>query len=94
MSAPAQKSKQTSRWGSLLQGAVAGIESRLDTILAEDDQASARSRTADEAAKQAAAEKAATEKAAAEKARLQQEQGKQDGIGILSHWRSGAPELG
>ena len=89
MSAPAQKSKQTSRWGSLLQGAVAGIESRLDTILAEDDQASARSRAADEAAKQATAEKAA-----AEKARLQQEQGRQDGIGILSHWRSGAPELG
>lgn len=68
MSAPAQKPKQTSRWGSLLQGAVAGIESRLDTILAEDDQASARSRAADEAAKQAAAEKAAAE-------RLQQEQG-------------------
>lgn len=73
MSAPAQKPKQTSRWGSLLQGAVAGIESRLDTILAEDDQASARSRAVDEAAKQAAAEKAA-----AEKARLQQEQGRQD----------------
>jgi len=80
MSAPAQKPKQTSRWGSLLQGAVAGIESRLDTILAEDDQASARSRATDEAAKQAT-----TEKAAAEKARLQQEQGRQDGIGILSH---------
>ena len=89
MNAPAQKPKQTSRWGSLLQGAVAGIESRLDTILAEDDQASARSRAADEAAKQAAAEKAATEKA-----RLQQEQGRQDGIGILLHWCSGAPELG
>jgi hypothetical protein len=89
MSAPAQKPKQTSRWGSLLQGAVAGIESRLDTILAEDDQASARSRAVDEAAKQAAAEKAA-----AEKARLQQEQGRQDEIGILSHWCSGAPELG
>lgn len=70
MSAPAQKPKQTSRWGSLLQGAVAGIESRLDTILAEDDQASARSRAAEEVAKQAAAEKTT-----AEKARLQQEQG-------------------
>ena len=89
MTAPAQKPKQALRWGSLLQGAVAGIESRLDTILAEDDQASARSRTADETAKQAAAEKAA-----AEKARLQQEQGRQDGIGILLHWCSGAPELG
>ena len=84
MTAPTQKPKQALRWGSLLQGAVAGIESRLDTILAEDDQASARSRAADEAAKQAAAEKA----------RLQQEQGRQDGIGILLHWCSGAPELG
>ena len=89
MTAPAQKPKQASRWGSLLQGAVAGIESRLDTILAEDDQASARGRAAEEAAKQAAAEKAA-----AEKARLQQEQGRQDVIGILLHWCSRAPELG
>jgi len=32
MAAPA---KQTSRWGSLLQQAVAGVESRLDNILAE-----------------------------------------------------------
>ncbi|KAF2472303.1 uncharacterized protein BDR25DRAFT_259869 [Lindgomyces ingoldianus] len=59
-----------SGWGSLLSGAVAGIESRLDTILAEDDQASARSRAADAAAKQKAAEEAA-----AEKQRLQVEQG-------------------
>lgn len=37
MAAPA---KQTSRWGSFLQQAVAGVESRLDNILAEgDDQA-------------------------------------------------------
>lgn len=70
MSAPAQKPKQPSRWGSLLQGAVAGIESRLDTILAEDDQASARSRQAEAEAKQAAAEKAA-----AEKGRFQADQG-------------------
>ena len=32
MAAPA---KQTSRWGSLLQQAVAGVESRLDNILAD-----------------------------------------------------------
>lgn len=32
MAAPA---KQNSRWGSFLQQAVAGVESRLDTILAE-----------------------------------------------------------
>jgi len=32
MAAP---SKQTSRWGSFLQQAVAGVESRLDNILAE-----------------------------------------------------------
>ncbi|KAL9071241.1 MAG: hypothetical protein Q9157_005545, partial [Trypethelium eluteriae] len=50
--------KAGSRWGSFLSGAVAGIESRLDTILAEDSDASARSR---------AAEKAAAEKASAEK---------------------------
>ena len=34
MAAPA---KQTSRWGSLLQQAVAGVESRLDNILADGD---------------------------------------------------------
>jgi len=33
MAAPA---KQSSRWGAFLQQAVAGVESRLDTILAED----------------------------------------------------------
>ncbi|KAF2813266.1 uncharacterized protein BDZ99DRAFT_411876, partial [Mytilinidion resinicola] len=70
MSAPAQNPKQTSRWGSLLSGAVAGLESRLDTILAEDDQASARARAAEAKAKQEAAEKAA-----AEKSRLQPEPG-------------------
>jgi hypothetical protein len=31
----ATPSKQTSRWGSFLQQAVAGVESRLDNILAE-----------------------------------------------------------
>ena len=30
-------SKQSSRWGSFLQQAVAGVESRLDTILAEPE---------------------------------------------------------
>jgi TATA element modulatory factor len=59
------------RWGSLLSGAVAGLESRLDTILAEDNQASAKSRAADAAAK---AEKA--EKEAAEKQRLSVDQGR------------------
>ena len=34
MSAPA---KQTSRWGTFLSQAVAGVESRLDNILAEDE---------------------------------------------------------
>jgi hypothetical protein len=57
MSAP-PANRKGSRWGSLLSGAVAGIESRLDTILAEDSEASARSRAADKAA----AEKAADEK--------------------------------
>jgi hypothetical protein len=63
-------SGQGSRWGSLLSGAVAGLESRLDIILAEDGQASAKSRAAEAAAKQEAAEKAA-----AEKQRLQVEPG-------------------
>lgn len=58
-------------WGSFLGTAVAGLESRLDTILADDDQASARARAAEAAAKQEAAEKAA----AAEKRRLQVDQG-------------------
>jgi hypothetical protein len=57
--------QQGSRWGSLLSGAVAGLESRLDTILAEDNQASAKSRAAE----------AASKEEAAEKQRLQAEQG-------------------
>jgi septal ring factor EnvC (AmiA/AmiB activator) len=57
--------QQGSRWGSLLSGAVAGLESRLDTILAEDTQASAKARAAEAAAK----------KEAAEKKRLEVEQG-------------------
>ncbi|KAJ4296495.1 hypothetical protein N0V90_006540 [Kalmusia sp. IMI 367209] len=44
-------------WGSFLGSAVAGLESRLDTILTDDDQASAKSRAADAAAKQDVAEK-------------------------------------
>ncbi|KAI9713899.1 MAG: hypothetical protein M1820_000629 [Bogoriella megaspora] len=64
MTTPSASRKGGSRWGSLLSGAVAGIESRLDTILAEDSEASARSR----AAEKAAAEKAVAEKATAEKA--------------------------
>ena len=39
-----QRRPKGSRWGSLLSGAVAGLESRLDTILADDNEASARSR--------------------------------------------------
>ncbi|KAI9839919.1 MAG: hypothetical protein M1819_000111 [Sarea resinae] len=39
MATPSRSSKQSSRWGSLLQQAVAGVESRLDNILAEDDKA-------------------------------------------------------
>jgi len=42
MSATPTMTKQTSRWGSLLQGAVAGLESRLDTILAEETTLAAR----------------------------------------------------
>lgn len=49
-------SKGSSRWGSLLSGAVSGLESRLDTILGEDADASARSRAAEKAAQEAKAE--------------------------------------
>lgn len=59
-SQPPNKAKG-SRWGSLLSGAVAGLESRLDTILAEDNEASARSRALDKAT----LEKLQAEKAAA-----------------------------
>ncbi|GAB7350849.1 hypothetical protein MBLNU459_g1380t1 [Dothideomycetes sp. NU459] len=48
-------SKGSSRWGSLLSGAVSGLESRLDTILGEDADASARSRAAEKAAQDAKA---------------------------------------
>ncbi|KAJ4353323.1 uncharacterized protein N0V89_005051 [Didymosphaeria variabile] len=44
-------------WGSFLGTAVSGLESRLDSILTDDDQASAKSRAVDAAAKQEAAEK-------------------------------------
>ena len=42
MSAQSAAPKSTSRWGSFLQQAVAGVESRLDTILADDDNTNAR----------------------------------------------------
>ena len=61
--------QKKSGWGSLLGSAVAGLESRLDTILAEDDPASARAKAAD-AAKQDAAKTAADK----EKQRLQADQ--------------------
>lgn len=57
MSSPSkQQQKKGGGWGSLLSGAVAGLESRLDTILADDPQASAKSGAAEaEAAAFAAA---------------------------------------
>jgi hypothetical protein len=45
MSGPANNPNNRSRWGTILSGAVAGLESRLDSILADDDQASARQRS-------------------------------------------------
>ncbi|PSN72687.1 hypothetical protein BS50DRAFT_628832 [Corynespora cassiicola Philippines] len=47
-------------WGSLLSGAVAGLESRLDTILAEDG--TVKSKEPEAASKQEGADKAAAEK--------------------------------
>ncbi|GAM87754.1 hypothetical protein ANO11243_057810 [Dothideomycetidae sp. 11243] len=69
MSVNPPKPKQTSRWGSLLSGAVAGLESRLDTILADDNDASAKSRAAELAALEA--------KAAAAPAAVKEEPGLQ-----------------
>ena len=83
MAAPASKAKAGSRWGNLLSGAVAGIESRLDTILAEDDQASAKSRAAESAAKPEVPENTATER------RLQVEQGER----LLSGWQAAGRRL-
>jgi hypothetical protein len=40
-----------SRWGSLLSGAVAGLESRLDTILADDPSATTKGKPEDETLK-------------------------------------------
>ncbi|KAF4549482.1 TATA element modulatory factor 1-like protein [Elsinoe fawcettii] len=56
MTSNQQKAKQASRWGSLLSGAVAGLESRLDTILTDDSEASAKSRAADAEVKAALAQ--------------------------------------
>lgn len=52
-------------WGSLLGSAVAGLESRLDGILADDDQAAAKAKAA----------AAANEAKQADKQRLQVDQG-------------------
>ncbi|KXL51635.1 hypothetical protein M433DRAFT_361322 [Acidomyces richmondensis BFW] len=50
--------KSTGGWGSLLSGAVANLESRLDTILAEDGEASARQRASEAAMKEVQAQAA------------------------------------
>lgn len=44
---PPAQAKKGGGWGSLLSGAVAGLESRLDTILADDAEASAKARAAE-----------------------------------------------
>ncbi|KAF2728497.1 hypothetical protein EJ04DRAFT_581306 [Polyplosphaeria fusca] len=49
-------------WGSLFSGAVAGLESKLDNILAEDDQASARQRVAEAEKKREAGDKTVMDK--------------------------------
>lgn len=54
MSSPSkQPPAKKGGWGSLLSGAVANLESRLDTILAEDSEASARQRASEAALKEA-----------------------------------------
>lgn len=59
MSAPTKPKQAPKGWGSFLQGAVAGLESRLDTILAEDDQSSARTRADDAVRRKVAADQGA-----------------------------------
>jgi TATA element modulatory factor len=59
-----QPPRQKPRWG--FSNLVAGLESRLDTILAEDDQSSAKARAAEEALKQQKAALAAVEAKARE----------------------------
>ena len=63
-------------WGSLLGSAVAGLESRLDGILADDEQAAAKAKAAAETAKQAA-----------DKQRLQVDQGGYMNFGAASRLR-------
>jgi TATA element modulatory factor len=53
MSTPAKQPQKKGGWGSLLSGAVANLESRLDAILAEDSEASARQRASEAAIKDA-----------------------------------------
>ena len=48
MASPAQPPRQTSKWGSFLQQAVAGVESRLDIILAEGDDSQSKVAAADD----------------------------------------------
>lgn len=45
MASPPPTTKSSSRWGTFLQQAVAGVESRLDTILADEDTPSKDSKT-------------------------------------------------
>ncbi|KAK3672543.1 hypothetical protein LTR78_007593 [Recurvomyces mirabilis] len=52
MTSPAKQPAKKGGWGSLLSGAVANLESRLDTILAEDSEASARQRASEAALKE------------------------------------------
>ncbi|KAF1814370.1 hypothetical protein P152DRAFT_456615 [Eremomyces bilateralis CBS 781.70] len=55
-------SQKPKGWSSLLSGAVAGLESRLDSILAEDEKAAARNQTTDEEVKRAKSTAAGQEK--------------------------------
>jgi hypothetical protein len=46
MTSPRKPAKQSSGWGGFLQQAVLSVESRLDNILADEDQSSAKTTTA------------------------------------------------
>jgi hypothetical protein len=46
MTSPRKPAKQSSGWGGFLQQAVLSVESRLDNILADEDQLSAKTTTA------------------------------------------------
>ena len=57
---PLSQQQKKAGWGSLLSGAVAGLESRLDTMLADEPDASAKSKAAEQAGRGTSSASAST----------------------------------